>query len=301
MPTFGLVTVLYNSADMLSGFFSSLDAQDRKDFALYAIDNASADDSVAAFRSLAASSAFPCELVENKTNAGVAAANNQGIAMALEAGCDYVALLNNDIEFPGDTLSRLHAAAERSGCDMVAPKVKYHDTGKIWFAGGGFSAFKGISVHWHHAEDLAAYGLAQREIAYAPTCFVLVRRGVFEDVGLMDERYFVYFDDTDFMRRAKRAGKRILYLPEPLISHKASASTGGTMSDFSIRFLARNRILFLRKSYAWPRRILYYSVYFLTLAAKSIRFDERQRKLLAKAVKEGFALSGPTRTAGKGA
>ena len=84
---------------------------------------------------------------------------------------------------------------------------------------------------------------------YAPTCCMLVRREVFDRIGLMDERYFVYWDDTDFCYRMYKAGLRLMCDSTVMMTHKVSSLTGGVASDFFIKFHHRNQIYYARKHF----------------------------------------------------
>jgi GT2 family glycosyltransferase len=86
-------------------------------------------------------------------------------------------------------------------------------------------------------------------IGYAPTCCMLLRSDAFESVGLMDERYFVYWDDTDFCWRLREAGLVLVVAPWIVMLHKVSSLTGGLSSDFFIRYHYRNQIYFVRKHF----------------------------------------------------
>jgi len=82
-----------------------------------------------------------------------------------------------------------------------------------------------------------------------------IRASVFERIGLMDERYFVYYDDTDFVFRCLKHGLRLVYQGSAELRHKVSSSTGGGGSDFSIYYYNRNRLFFIRKNYVGLERI----------------------------------------------
>src|SRR5580698_945552 len=131
---------------------------------------------------------------------------------------------------------------------MVVPLTFYADPpNMIWFAGGVFRTdFGNLPTHVGFREiDCGNYRTAT-QIEYAPTCCTLIRREVFDKIGLMDERYFVYLDDTDFMFRAWRAGLVTYYLPDVLLWHKVS-SLAGEDTPFSQRYLMRNRAFFIKK------------------------------------------------------
>ena len=242
----GLVTVTYNSATVLPDFLCSIESQSHTNFILYVIDNASTDETLAILRNWTDPR---LRRIANRDNHGVAGGNNQGIRQALEDGCDSVLLLNNDTVFdPGlvETLAReLHA----QNVDMVCPKILYFDEPtRIWAAGGRFDKRLGYRPVHLAGEEIDRGQCDQPQlIDYTPTCCVLIRKSVFDTVGLMDERYFVYFDDVDFMYRATQAGMKILYSPAATLLHKVGRLTGGGESLFSVRYCTRNRVYFLRR------------------------------------------------------
>ncbi len=252
----GVVTVTYNSSQVLEGFLTSLLRQTYSDFVLYVVDNASADKTLEQLSSY--KDPRIC-LIANPQNLGIAEGNNQGIRSALAAGCGSVLLLNNDTEFGPSLLEDLTSGLQAHACDMSAPKILFHDNQRtIWSAGGGFNPLKGYAG-FH-------YGLGQidrgqfdeaRSVKHAPACCLLIRKEVFEQIGLMDDLYFVYLDDTDFCYRAMRAGLKLVYLPSANLLHKASSLTGGPESEFSVRYRTRNQIYFILK-HLGPWRGLYY-------------------------------------------
>lgn len=290
MNRIGLVTVLFNSESTIEPFVDCIAKQDLNSFKLYIIDNASTDNSVELMEKAVRKAELEYDLIKNESNLGVAAANNQGIVASINDNCEYIVLLNNDIEFEADTFRNLLSIAHETGADMLAPKVSIHGTDYIWFAGGGFSFLKGINVHWHYRNQLLRKGLRRMEISYAPTCFLFCKRSVFDQIGLMDERYFVYYDDTDFMFRSQKAKLSLLYEPSVLISHKVSSSTGGELSDFSLRYINRNRIFFIGKNYSILLRLFFYCITFLSLLPKLLRMDRKKAIVVFMAINEGFDL-----------
>jgi GT2 family glycosyltransferase len=256
----GIVTVTYNSAEVLPDFFASLVAQTCREFTLYVVDNASKDRTLEMCRER---TDLPIVLIANDANLGVAEGNNQGIGAALDAGCEYVLLLNNDTVFDGRLLAGLRDGLHQYQCDMATPKIFYHDAPKkIWAAGGYFQPWLGYrAMHFGDGElDLGQYEQV-RPVDYAPTCCVMMHRHVFELIGLMDTTYFVYSDDVDFMLRAMRAGLVMQYLPAYQLSHKVNSLTG-TISQFTIRYCTRNRIYFLRKNLPQPIAAFWVLQYF---------------------------------------
>ena len=193
----GVVTVTYNSSDVLDDFLVSIKAQTHENFILYVIDNNSNDNTSELIENFDDSRVV---YIQNSDNKGVAAANNQGIAKAFEDSCDYILLLNNDTLFADDTFEKLLKGLQEEKVDIVVPKMYYFDKkNTIWFAGGNFD--KTFQCNVDHIgfreEDNGQYDEV-KEITYAPTCCMLFSKKVIEDVGMMDEKYFVYEDDVDF-------------------------------------------------------------------------------------------------------
>src|SRR5262249_13176810 len=128
-------------------------------------------------------------------------------------------------------------------------------------------------------------------VEHAPTCCVLAKRNVFPRIGLMDERYFVYHDDSDFMLRALKAGLKTYLLPDSRLLHKVS-SLSGAGSDFQIRFGTRNRALMLVKFcgriLSFPYIVAYRFLYLMRFLLQ--RDDYRILKLKQDAWTEGSGI-----------
>jgi GT2 family glycosyltransferase len=261
----GVVTVSFNSGRVLGPFLACAFAQTLSDFKLYVVDNASKDDTLA---QLGAVRDLRLKVVANRENLGVAEANNQGILAALADSCETVLLLNNDVEFPSDLFVRLYAGLEQHQCEMTTGKMLYFDPpNRIWCAGGWLDPVRlfGAFHYGMGEEDKGQFDVARR-VTYAPTCCLLVKRQVFEQIGIMDNKYFVYVDDVDFLYRCFRKSLRLWYLPDARLRHKISALTGGDESEFAIRYMTRNRAYFLRKHLPGWKTLLW-TIHFLVITA----------------------------------
>lgn len=288
----GIVTVLFNSDEVLPAFFESLGCQRGARYRAYIIDNSKSDSGSRLCHELAEFHGITAEIVFNDANVGVARGNNQGIERALRDGCTHVLLSNNDLEFTDpELIINMVTFATNRNVDAVVPKIYYHsDPNRIWCAGGCFSLYSATTPHFGDGEiDQGQYDRSCA-IDYAPTCFMLLRAEVFGKVGTMDERYFVYYDDTDFMWRIKAAGKHLYYWPQGRVWHKVSFSTGGGESLFSLFYGFRNRIFFIRKNYPTALRLLSIAYIFATLPIKFLRFDGKQRDAVRRGLREGFAM-----------
>jgi len=243
----GIVTITYNSALVLDDFLASLDVQLYTNFILIVVDNASTDGSVQKLHSYTTHERI---VIANEDNVGVAKANNQGIRAAAEAGCEYVLLLNNDVDFESGLFKNLVQGLQEQQSSMAVPMIYFFQPrNRIWAAGGGFQPLKGFrNYHRGETEEDIGQFSAVCLIDYAPTCCVLITRETFAQIGLMDERYFVYSDDADFMFRARQNNLRLAFIPSAKLWHKVSSLTGGLQSDFTIYHAARGRALFLYKN-----------------------------------------------------
>ena len=255
MEKIGVVTVTYNSDKVLQPFLSDLFAQSFHNFNLYVIDNASEDKTLKILDDL---NDNRVNQIRNQSNIGVAAANNIGIKKALEDKCSHILILNNDIEFPNSLFKDMLVSIKKENCSMMTPKIMYHsDNDIIWYAGGGFKKSNGyLPYHTGFNENIKNNNYQSLYVDYASTCCLLIKKDVFETIGYMDEKYFVYFDDTDFLFRVKKEGvHKIYYDSQITLFHKVGSLTKSLTKEFERSYRThfflkqniRNHIYFLRK------------------------------------------------------
>lgn len=289
----GIVTVLYNSAPVLDDFFQTLNQQTYKDFILYVVDNKSSDNSLSEAKRLADIVDFQCVMMPQDENGGVARGNNIGIKAALEDKCDYVLLANNDIVLEKDTIEKLFQGLLRKKATLAVPKIYFWNTDRIlWTAGGEFLIFKAITCQFGFGETDHGQYDRDVQVSYSPTCFMLIDSTVFHRVGMMDEKYFVYYDDTDFVWRALyNEHESLYYFYESRLYHKVSFSTGGEQSDFYLKYMSRNRVYFALKNYPLHYCISALFFLFVKFWVKDIWKDSFKRvKMRLNAYRDGFAL-----------
>ncbi|MCP4123758.1 MAG: glycosyltransferase family 2 protein [Bacteroidetes bacterium] len=301
----GIVTVTFNSGPVLRPFLDCLLRQTYSNYILYAIDNVSTDDSVAIVRQY---NDDRIRLIENSVNSGVAGGNNQGIFEAFKDNCDLILLINNDVEFEDTCFEKLVAAIDDTGYSMIAPKMMYYfDKSLIWYAGSNFIPRLGNVAHHDglRAKDEGQFD-TPKEVEYSPTCCILFRKEVFEDIGFADEQYFAYFDDTDLLLRAHKDGRhKMWYYPNMEFYHKigqSSQSKKGGISkfkfgDFHIKLTTRNHVYFLRKQrtvIAWLNVFYFYlrlNLRFLISGKYNVNF--KTWKLIQRSFLEGLKLPLP--------
>lgn len=294
MAKIGIVTVLYNSASVIEDYFKTLSEQTYKDFVLYIIDNKSPDNSLFLSKKLAEKykKSFDSIIIENDKNYGVAKGNNIGIKQAKNDGCEYILLSNNDIELKKDCIESCIKKYMDENPDMLVPKIYFYDEPLIWYAGGDFKWIAGTIRQWGYLlkDDNPLYSKS-KYVDYAPTCFMLIRSSLFDKIGYFDEKYFVYYDDTDWVYRCIKAGKKLYYFADTCLWHKESTSTGGMKSDFYLHYANRNKIYFCIKNYGIIKKILaLFAIQINYYLFVRPRMNSHQRAIIKKSYIEGFKM-----------
>ncbi len=239
----------YNGMKYLKDCLDSLRRQSKKDFQVVLIDNGSGDGSAGFVRDF-----YPeVELRCFPENRGFCAAVNEGITMARTP---YVILLNNDtICEPGFVEALADAIKKMPKCFSCASRmVQMQDETKIDNAGDYYCAL-GWAYACGKGRPVSEY-LKKREIFSACAGAAIYRRSVFDEIGLFDEAHFAYLEDVDIAWRAKIAGYRNYYIPEAVVHHVGSATSGSVYNDFKIRHSSRNSIYLIYKNMPWPQIIL---------------------------------------------
>ncbi|MGK7246291.1 glycosyltransferase family 2 protein [Buttiauxella agrestis] len=293
MKKIGLVTVLYNSPAVLPDFFSSLAVQDYSEYCLYVIDNSSSSESLELAKKLSSELSINIKLIDNEgSNVGVAAGNNQGAREAYNDGCDFILFLNNDLLFENPRiLKTLLMQADTQRMDMVSPTILNYPEKKVWYCGGYFDEWKSLAPHdfIDTVYDVANFPPVHQH-DYAPTCFLMISRHLWETVGEMDEKYFAYFDDTDFLYRAHKAGFVVNVISDLVIYHKVGSSTGGDLSYFGMYHLTRNRVFFIRKNLNGIKKTYSLCYLFLTRFYMIMFTSNKQKKAIRKGLIDGLKM-----------
>ena len=225
-----------------------------KEIEIIVVDNNSTDNSQSHLAKLTEVS-----LVLNKENFGYSGGNNVGIKYALNKKCDYVLIINNDTYVDELLLKNIFKNSQADG--ILSPKIyfapgfEFHkdryskpDLGKvIWYAGGRIDWSNIIGMHIGVDEVDTGQFNDKKEIDFATGACMLVKKEVFEKIGMFDERYFLYLEDMDFCVRAKKAGFRITFSPQAKLWHKNAATSGGSGSLLQDYYITRNRLLFAFK------------------------------------------------------
>lgn len=235
-------------------------------FRILVVDNGSTDGSEEILRRHLAD----IKILQTGANLGFSGGNNVGIRHALESNADYVWLLNNDAEVAPEALSRLVEAMESDPTVAMSGSKIYlhHDRQRLNFAGGIWDKGR-LRPRLLGANQLDRGQFDEQcEGRVLSGCSLLVSAHAVREIGLMEESYFLYWEDTEWCVRAHRLGHKTLFVPKSHVWHKVSASTGKD-SFAQHYYYTRNGFSFLfRYGPVWvPVFIIYDLLYSLKCLA----------------------------------
>ena len=220
MPVLSVIIVSYNTREITLECLKRIKADE-----IIVVDNASSDGTVVAIEKRYKD----IRILRNKTNVGFAAANNQGMKMSKG---DKILLLNSDCFVNEDTLANMPDA------DVVGCKLLNKD-GSVQQSWGYFPTLRRVTqmmlfldnlpiirkyMDSIHVRDLSRYE-SEQEVDWVTGAFVMLKREVFEKVGGIDEKYFMYGEETEWMYRIKQAGFKVWYSPAASATHLLGASS----------------------------------------------------------------------------
>lgn len=254
-----IITLNWNGKDLVLELLQSIDNLLAHNYELLTIlvDNGSTDGTVEAVKSRAWQKEL--KIIENPENLGFAGGNNVGIREALKNGFDYIILLNTDTLVDKNLVQELVKVGESSkNIGIIVPKIyfapgfEFHkdryqkkDLGKVlWYAGGAID-WQNVIAH-HRGVDEVDRGQYDREeeTEFATGCCLAIKKEVFEKIGELDSKFFLYYEDADFSLRAKKAGFKVVFAPKAIVFHKNAGSGGGSGSNLQDYYITKSRLLF---------------------------------------------------------
>jgi GT2 family glycosyltransferase len=272
-PLVSVVTVNYNQSAVTCEFLESFEKITYPNTEIFVVDNASPNDNPDIIKEK-----FPyVNLIKTEKNLGFAGGNNVAIPFCKGK---YVLFINNDTEVEKGFLEPLVEVLENDPeIGMVSPKIHYfHTPNTIQFA--GFTPIHPITIRNF------AIGFGEKDNGqYDVTCetgsifgaAMLVPMRVIEEVGMMTEVFFLYYEEHDWAEHIKKAGYKIYYQGKSLVYHKESISTVKD-SPFQIFYLHRGRILYARRNNKGITKFLSLAYLYLISAPKiSLEFLLKKR------------------------
>ena len=254
MVKLSIILVHHNNIDDLKYYFKQLKDQIFMDFEVIIIDNGSDYKDIIDLnifiKNIGHYNNFDIKLFY-QTNKGYSGGMNFGIK---KSSGDLILISNTDIDvfFDHTFLKDAVKYMGENNCDIMAPKIYYMDTGKVWSSGGffDFTNYRSQEIRNKRTYDIT-------EVDYVSGCCMFVKREIFKENRLFDENYFMYWEDSDFCYRAKQNGFNIIYNPRITISHNINEEKE-RQSEFVKTNYFKGRLLFIFKHY--PLRLLIYTL-----------------------------------------
>ena len=284
-PLISLITINYNTTNLTCDLLRSINEHNRyKNLEVIVVDNASKEDPSQLLRAV-----YPdVKIILSKANLGFSGGNNLGIKAAQG---DYLFLVNNDTEFTSGLIEGLLEVFEQfPDAGMVSPKFHYFfKKGTIEYAGyESVNIFTGRNGMIGCGEQDEGQYNTIKATSSAHGGGMMVSSKVVEEVGLLYEPFFLYYEELDWAEQIKRKGYKIYYQPKSLIYHKESMTTGKS-SPFKTFYLTRNRILFMQRN----MKALYFIIFllyfsFITIPKNTLFFFIKGQKAHLKSFWKGI-------------
>ena len=299
VPRIAIIIINWNTYQLTFNCLKSLEACNYKNKTIFFVDNGSNDgsgDKIAL--------EFPeINYIKNEKNEGFTGANNKALNIILKQSFDYVLLLNNDTEVEPDFLSLLAASME-SDKNLAATQpliLDFPNKNTIWNAGGSFNTFFGLSKTRYKGLIYKPKLKIDTFTEWISGCCILVNIGVVKEVGLLDNRFFAYFEDVDWSIRMTNQGYKLGVVPKSIIYHHTSGSTKknntsneGNLSPYAHYLNVRNHIYLIKKHTSFFNNIGSWIYQFLKITSYSIYFIFRGRfgkfKMVWRGVLDGIKI-----------
>ena len=299
VPRIAIIIINWNTYQLTFNCLKSLEACNYKNKTIFFVDNGSNDgsgDKIAL--------EFPeINYIKNEKNEGFTGANNKALNVILKQSFDYVLLLNNDTEVEPDFLSLL-AASMDSDKNLAATQpliLDFPNKNTIWNAGGSFNIFFGLSTTRYKGLIYKPKLKIEKFTEWISGCCILVKITVIKEVGLLDNRFFAYFEDVDWSIRMTNQGYKLGVVPKSIIYHHSSGSTNknntsneGNLSPYAHYLNVRNHIYLIKKHTSFFNNIGSWIYQILKITSYSIYFILRGRfgkfKMVWRGVLDGIKI-----------
>jgi len=192
---------------------------------------------------------------------GFTGGNNVGIRWAISKGAEYLLILNNDTILSPDVITNLLRCLEETPeAGIASPKIYYaDDKAMIWYFGGQITAYPGQVYPYRGHIDRGQF-LGRFDTQWCSGCAMLVRRKVFDEVGLFDDVYFIWSEEVDFSLRARSKGYRLIVDGSAVVWHKEYRSLGRA-SPGAIYYATRNRLILARRFWGNGKFLLFLLIF----------------------------------------
>ncbi len=275
-PLVSIITVNFNQTEVTCTLLDSIRRQDYRNVEIFVVDNGSRENSERTFLEK-----YPeVKFIRSEQNLGFAGGNNLAVK---EAKGDFLFFVNNDAELTEGCIERLFALFERvPDLGIVSPLIRYFPSHEpstvhrpsstvfIQYAGmTRVNPFTGRNRTVGNKEPDKGQFAEPQPTAYAHGAAMMVSRQVLEQVGPMDEGFFLYYEELDWCERIRRAGFSVWVEPRARVYHKESL-TVEKLGALKTYYLNRNRVWFMRRNYGGWRLAVFYVFLFLVTIPKNV-------------------------------
>ena len=219
MPVESVVILIIsnNRKEDILECLSSVEKSSYENQAVIVLDNGSTDGSVEAIQD-----SFPrVRTISLDENRGYAGNNNVGLQVALAEGAKWILILNDDTIMAPDCLkSLLEHGEHHPKTGIVGPMVYHYNEPNVIQSAGGILDTRLFPTHLGQNEQDRAQFVKPHPVDWISGCAILVKSAVIEEVGFLDERFFCYFEETEFCLRAHKSGWDIVHVPQAKVWHK---------------------------------------------------------------------------------
>ncbi len=257
MSQISIIITTWNSEKYLSDLFLSLHDMDypKDNWNLIVVDNGSQDKTLNILHSWQKKMYNFSTIIRNTKNEGFAPANNQAIKYALRTQPDYVVLLNDDVIVESDWLDKIIQVMDKNkNIGLAQPLItRYPEVEKINSFGNNYH-YIGFGYSYGEGRLIHNFNLVDYEPAYLSFTAVVIRSKVIEQIGLLDEKYFSYHEDTDFCFRARLQNWRMLVIKDAIVHHKYKFPS--KKNKIRYFWLEKNRLYLMLKFFKFKTLIL---------------------------------------------
>lgn len=258
----GVITVNYNQCQLTQEFLDSLAAvNNAKNLSVYIADVSTNKEG------FKIKDNYPIKIiVKSLPNRGYAFGINEGTKYFIKNGLSKFCAINNDVFFDKSFAIESEKGFENAdifgGKIYYAPDYEYHkkyqkkDIGKVFWYAGGINDWKNIYTTHRGVDEVDNHQYNKfEETDFITGCMLFFNKKVIDKIGFWNEKYFLYFEDSDFCERAKKFGFKLFYNPKIIIYHKNAQSTDGSGSQLHQKYQRKNRLIFGLKYAPWKTKL----------------------------------------------
>ena len=279
-PLISVIIVNWNGESLIDDCLTTLLSQNYTSIEVLFVDNNSSDNSEKVVKKYK-----KVKFIQTGANLGFAGGNNYGLKYAKGT---YVLLLNTDTKVSNDFLAKMVEKIESDNeLGIVQPKLLYENDRinsiGAYLTNTGFLYYPGYDKNG----KLKKYNNEEYVFSAYGAC-MLIRKSVIEEIGLFDDDYFMYFEETDFCMRAWLAGWKILYIPNASIHHKGAASSKKFGLERMIYHSFKNRICTYIKNFEFLSLVFILSIHIIACEVASLMYLITGRFGYASAVQKAL-------------